>query len=77
MKRKHLGSNFEKLLKQDGILESCRAMAIGFKLTQAQAKGSEKQRRTGTPHADEGKGKSTEITKILLRVLRALRGETA
>ncbi len=32
MKRQHLGSKFEDLLAEDGILEECRASAIKFKL---------------------------------------------
>ena len=30
MKRKHIGSNFEEFLSDDGILEECRASAIKF-----------------------------------------------
>jgi len=33
MKRKHLGSNFEDFLAEDGILEDCRAAAIKFKIS--------------------------------------------
>lgn len=32
MKRKHIGSNFEDFLAEDGILEACRAGAIKFKI---------------------------------------------
>jgi antitoxin HicB len=32
MKRKHLGSNFEDFLAEEGILEDCRAGAIKFKI---------------------------------------------
>ena len=32
MKRKHIGSNFEDFLAEDGILEECRAAAIKFKI---------------------------------------------
>ena len=33
MKRKHLGSKFEDFLAADGVLESCRAAAIKFKIS--------------------------------------------
>ena len=33
MKRKHVGSDFEDLLAEDGILEECRANAIKFMLS--------------------------------------------
>jgi predicted XRE-type DNA-binding protein len=32
MKQKHIGSKFEDLLAEEGILEECRASAIKFKI---------------------------------------------
>jgi predicted XRE-type DNA-binding protein len=43
MKRKHLGSKFEDLLAEDGILEECRASAIKFKIARELAKAMNEQ----------------------------------
>jgi antitoxin HicB len=46
MKRKHVGSNFEDLLAEEGILEECRAAAIKFKIAQELAKAIVEQKIT-------------------------------
>jgi hypothetical protein len=44
MKKEHLGSKFEDFLKKEGILESCRATAIKFKIARELERGMHRQR---------------------------------
>jgi len=46
MKRKHIGSNFEDFLAEEGILEECRAAAIKFKIAQELKKAMAEQKIT-------------------------------
>jgi len=46
MKRKHIGSNFEDFLAEEGILEECRAAAIKFKIAQELEKAMAEQKIT-------------------------------
>lgn len=65
MKKKHLGSNFEDFLEEEGILESCRATAIKFKIARELEKAMEKQKITKAEMAKKLKTSRTGIDRLL------------
>lgn len=65
MKKKHLGSNFEDFLEQDGILEECRATAIKFKIARELEKAMDKQKISKADMAKRLKTSRTGIDRLL------------
>jgi len=65
MKKKHLGSNFEDFLEAEGMLESCQASAIKFKIAHELEKAMTKQRITKSEMARRLKTSRTGIDRLL------------
>jgi antitoxin HicB len=65
MKKKHLGSNFEDFLEQDGMLESCRATAIKFKIAHELEKAMGRQNISKAEMAKRLKTSRTGIDRLL------------
>jgi predicted XRE-type DNA-binding protein len=65
MKKKHLGSNFEDFLNEQGILESCRATAIKFKLAHELEKAMDKQNISKAEIARRLRTSRTAIDRLL------------
>jgi predicted XRE-type DNA-binding protein len=65
MKRKHLGSNFEDFLAQEGILEECRASAIKFKIAHELEKAMSQRRLTKAQIARQLKTSRTGVDRLL------------
>ena len=65
MKRKHLGSNFEDFLAEDGILESCRAAAIKFKISRELEKVMDERNITKAEIAKRLKTSRTGVDRLL------------
>jgi antitoxin HicB len=65
MKRKHLGSNFEDFLAEEGILEECRASAIKFKLARELEKAMADRNITKAEMARKLKTSRTGVDRLL------------
>jgi hypothetical protein len=65
MKRKHIGSNFEDFLAEDGILEECRASAIKFKIAHELEKAMSQQKISKVQMAKRLKTSRTGIDRLL------------
>ena len=65
MNRKHLGSNFEDFLAEDGILEDCRAAAIKFKIARELEKAMKQQDLTKAEVAKRLKTSRTGVDRLL------------
>lgn len=65
MKRKHLGSNFEEFLAEDGILEECRAAAIKFKISRELEKVMSEQNISKAEVAKRLKTSRTGVDRLL------------
>ena len=65
MKKKHLGSNFDDFLEQNGILEECRATAIKFKIALELEKAMDKQRISKAEMAKRLRTSRTGIDRLL------------
>jgi predicted XRE-type DNA-binding protein len=65
MKRKHLGSNFEDFLAEDGILEECRASAIKFKLARELEKAMNEQNISKAEIAKRLKTSRSGVDRLL------------
>ena len=77
MKRKHIGSDFEDFLAEEGLLEECRATAVKFMVAQALEKAmrqkklskSEMARRLKTSRAGVDRLLDPDNTSITLHTL--------
>jgi predicted XRE-type DNA-binding protein len=65
MKAKHLGSNFEDFLAEDGILEDCRATAIKFKIARELEKAMSEQNISKAEVAKRLKTSRTGVDRLL------------
>ena len=65
MKRKHLGSKFEDFLAADGVLESCRAAAIKFKISRELEKIMDEQNISKAEIAKRLKTSRTGVDRLL------------
>ena len=65
MKKKHLGSNFEDFLAEEGILEECRAAAIKFKLAHELQKSMDKKRISKAEIAKRLKTSRSGVDRLL------------
>jgi antitoxin HicB len=65
MRKKHVGSNFDKFLAEDGILEECRASAIKFKLARELEKAMNLQNISKAQMAKRLKTSRTGIDRLL------------
>jgi antitoxin HicB len=65
MKKKHLGSNFEDFFEGEGMLETCRASAIKFKLAHELGKAMSEQKITKAQMAKRLKTSRTGIDRLL------------
>lgn len=65
MKKKHIGSNFEDFLSENGILEECRASAIKFMIAQELEKAMEKQHISKSEMARRLHTSRTGIDRLL------------
>jgi DNA-binding Xre family transcriptional regulator len=65
MKKKHLGSNFDDFLEQDGALEECRATAIKFKIAHELEKAMSRQKISKAEMAKRLKTSRTGIERLL------------
>jgi len=65
MKRKHLGSKFEDFLAEDGILESCRAAAIKFKISSELGKIMDERNISKAEIAKRLKTSRTGVDRLL------------
>jgi antitoxin HicB len=65
MKRKHIGSNFEDMLSEDGILEDCRASAIKFMIAHELEKAMAKQHISKSEMARRLHTSRTGIDRLL------------
>ena len=65
MKRKHIGSNFEDFLAEDGILEECRAAAIKFKIAHELEKAMLEQNITKAEIAKRLNTSRTGVDRLL------------
>ena len=65
MKKKHLGSNFEDFLEEEGILESCRAAAIKFKIAHELEKAMQMQKISKSEMARRLKTSRTGVERLL------------
>lgn len=65
MKHKHIGSNFDQFLSDDGILEECRASAIKFMIARELQKAMEKQHISKTEMARRLHTSRTGIDRLL------------
>jgi antitoxin HicB len=60
-----LGSNFEDFLEEDGMLETCRASAIKFKLARELGKAMSAQKITKAQMAKRLKTSRTGVDRLL------------
>lgn len=65
MKRRHMGSNFEDFLAEDGILEACRASAIKFKIARELEKAMNEQNISKAQIAKRLKTSRTGVDRLL------------
>jgi antitoxin HicB len=65
MKRKHLGSNFEDFLAEEGILEECRASAIKYKIARELEKAMSERNITKAEIAKQLKTSRTAVDRLL------------
>lgn len=65
MKRKHIGSNFEDFLSNEGILEECRASAIKFMIARELEQVMEKQHISKSEMARRLHTSRTGIDRLL------------
>ena len=65
MKKKHLGSNFEDFLKEEGTLESCQAAAIKFKIAHELEKAMTRQNISKAEMARRLKTSRTGVERLL------------
>lgn len=65
MKRKHIGSSFEDMLEDDGMLEACRATAIKFKIAREMEKTMTAQKISKTEMARRLRTSRTGIDRLL------------
>lgn len=65
MKQKHLGSDFEDFLADDGLLEDCRASAIKFKIAHELAKAMHARKISKAQMARRLKTSRTAIDRLL------------
>ena len=65
MKQKHLGSNFEDFLAEEGILEDCRAAAIKYKIAHELEKAMREQKLSKAQIAKRLKTSRTGIDRLL------------
>jgi antitoxin HicB len=65
MKRKHLGSEFEDFLAEQGILEECRAAAIKFKIARELEKAMSEQKLSKAEIAKRLKTSRTGVDRLL------------
>ena len=65
MKQKHLGSQFEDFLAEEGILEECRAAAIKFKIAHELAKAMNKRNLTKAEVAKRLRTSRSGIDRLL------------
>lgn len=65
MKQKHLGTNFEDFLAEEGILEECRATAIKFKISRELERAMNKQKISKAQIAKRLKTSRTGVDRLL------------
>ena len=65
MKRKHIGSNFEDFLAEEGILEECRASAIKFKIAHELEKAMKDRNISKAAMAKQLKTSRTGVERLL------------
>jgi len=65
MKQKHIGSDFEDFLTEEGMLEECRASAIKFMVAQELEKAMRRRRISKTDMAKRLKTSRTGIDRLL------------
>jgi antitoxin HicB len=65
MKKKHIGSNFDDFLADEGILEECRASAIKFKLAHELEKVMSARHLTKADVAKHLKTSRTGVDRLL------------
>ena len=65
MKQKHIGSNFEEFLAEEGILEECRAAAIKSKIAHELEKAMREQKLSKAQIAKRLKTSRTGIDRLL------------
>lgn len=65
MKRKNLGSRFEDLLAEEGILEDCRAAAIKFKIARELERAMSRQNISKAEVARRLKTSRTGVDRLL------------
>jgi DNA-binding Xre family transcriptional regulator len=65
MKPKHLGSNFEDFLADDGILEECRAAAIKFKIAHELEKAMRERKISKAEMAKRLKTSRSGVDRLL------------
>jgi antitoxin HicB len=65
MKRRHVGSNFDDFLAEEGILESCRAAAIKFKIARELGKIMEERHISKAQVAKHLKTSRTGVDRLL------------
>jgi hypothetical protein len=65
MNRKHIGSNFEDFLADEGILEECRAAAIKFKIARELEKAMTERKITKVEMAKQLKTSRSGIDRLL------------
>ena len=65
MKHKHVGSNFEDFLAEDGILEECRASAIKFKIAMELEKAIRNRKVSKAQIARQLKTSRTGVDRLL------------
>jgi DNA-binding Xre family transcriptional regulator len=65
MKAKHVGSQFEDFLAEEGILEECRASAIKFKIAHELAKAMRTRDLTKAELAKRLKTSRTGVDRLL------------
>ena len=65
MKNKHIGTNFDDFLSEQGMLEECRASAIKFKLARELDKAMRTQSITKAEVARRLKTSRTNVDRLL------------
>lgn len=65
MKRKHIGSNFDDFLANEGLLAECRAAAIKFKSARDIAKAMKDRDPTKTERAKRLNTSRTGVDRLL------------
>lgn len=65
MKRKHIGSNFDDFLAQEGILEQCRASAIKFTIARELEKAMNEQNISKAEIAKRLRTSRTGVDRLL------------